>query len=143
MSQPLAIRTSSLRKARARRARQRREGIIVLLLMLVLMMASGTAVFTLQSTQYEQRSSTALGEANWARGLAECTAMAGIAYAEDPLSGGAMSPGLGAQWQTNGATPAWYTQKYAIPEPSAAPTAAPPPGTVAPNVSGTVLLVEA
>ncbi len=138
MRQAAAIPVSKIRTARARRARQRREGIVVLLLMLVLMMASGTAVFTLQSTQYEQRASSAVGEANWARGLAECTAMAGIAYAENPLAGGSNPPDLGAQWRPAGSTPAEYTRKYAIPEPATASA----PGAPAPNISGSMQLLD-
>lgn len=135
--QTVANPVSRIRKARARRSRQRREGLIVLLLMLVLVMASSTAIFTVQSTQYEQRSASAVGEANWARGLAECAAMAGIAYAEDPLAS-KNPPTLGAQWVAAGSTPALYTRKYAIPE----PLLATPPGTPAPNRSGSQPLLD-
>lgn len=122
---------------RQRRAAQKREGIVVLIVMLVLFMASGTAVFAIQSTQYEQRSSTAVGEANWARGLAECTTMAGIAFAEDPVTGGTVLPSLGAQWRPAGAQ-AVFGQKYGIPEPAVANATA-----INPDPAGSVSLVEA
>jgi hypothetical protein len=108
---------------------------VVLIVMLVLFMATGTAVFAVQSSQYEQRASTSLGESNWARGIAECTAMAGIAYAEDP---GSVPPVLGAQWRPAGSLRAEYSRKYGIPEPS--PTTATVP---APDPSGSTLLMDA
>jgi hypothetical protein len=109
-------------KARRARARQKREGMIMLIVMLMLTMATGTALFTIQSTQYEQRASTAVLEANWARGIAECTTMAALAYAEDRAPGAA-APGPGAlslssEWKANGSALAKYSQKYGFPEPS-------------------------
>jgi hypothetical protein len=121
---------------RARRAREKREGIVVLIVMLVLFMATGTAVFAIQSSQYEQRASTSLGESNWARGVAECTAMAGLAHAEDT---NALQPSLSAQWRMAGSALAPYSQKYGMPGPSAG-LAAPP---ASPDLAGSVLLMDA
>jgi hypothetical protein len=122
---------------RHKRAPKKREGIVVLIVMLVLFMATGTAVFALQSAQYEQRSSASLGEANWARGIAECTTMAGIAFAEDPVTGGTVLPTLGAQWISGGGQ-SQFSQKYGIPTPAAANPAA----TMA-DPAGSVALVQA
>jgi len=102
-----------------KRAPEKREGIVVLIVMMMLIMATGTAVFAIQSTQYEQRSASAIAEANWARGLAECTTMAGIALAEDRSAAPPSTP-LGAQWLPNGTARPVFSDKYGIPAPNAA-----------------------
>jgi hypothetical protein len=115
---PRAQPGTSARSVLRRRTRQKREGIVMLIVMLMLLMATGTAMFTIQSTQYEQRASTAVGEANWARGVAECTAMAGLTYAENLQGNPTQNPlPLGAQWQPSGSQRALYGRKYSLPDP--------------------------
>lgn len=118
---------------RARRARQQREGIVMLVVMLMLMMATGTALFTMQATQYEQRSSGAVGEANWVRGVAESVLMGALAFVEaTSITTSGQVPvmtTLGAQWRAGsaGAAGAVYQAKYDFPVPSAG-AALPPLG---------------
>jgi hypothetical protein len=132
-----------MHKARARRAREKREGIVVLIVMLVLFMATGTAVFAVQSSQYEQRASTSLGESNWARGIAECTAMAGLAYAEETAAAPSTGPdpnALSVQWKAAGSGRAEYSQKYAIPEPISGSVGAASSTSAFDNSSSTLLM---
>jgi hypothetical protein len=115
-----AARHSAVRRPRKKTrfaTRKKREGIVILIVMLMLMMATGTAMFTIQSTQYEQRASTSVGEASWARGISECTTMAALAYAEDTAGNGGTPPTLGAQWLPDGTLPAKHARKYGFPQP--------------------------
>jgi len=104
------------RQSSLRSTRQKREGIVMLLVMMMLLMATGTAMFAIQATQYEQRASTSLGEANWARGAAECTTMAALAYVEDTIGNSGAPPSLGTFWQDTGVL-SNGSRKYAIPTP--------------------------
>jgi hypothetical protein len=103
-------------RAQTRRARQKREGVVIMIVMLMIVMATGTAMFAIQSTQYEQRAATAIGEANWARSISECTAMAALAFVEDSKSGGG-PPNLELGWKPEGSNRAKFSRKFAFPEP--------------------------
>ena len=57
--------------SRRRAARQKREGAALLIVLFVLMMATGTAVFAMQSTQFEQRAAGSLQMAMRTKFVAE------------------------------------------------------------------------
>jgi hypothetical protein len=103
-------------KPKTRRARQRREGVVIMIVMLMIVMATGSAMFAIQSTQYEQRAAAAIGEANWARSVSECTTMAALAYVEDPQSGGEPKD-LSVEWKPGSTSRAKFSIKYAFPPP--------------------------
>lgn len=106
---------------RRRRARKQREGIVILVVMLMIMMATGTAMFAIQATQYEQRAATSVAEANWARGVAECATMAGLAYVEDykTKQASGISSSLDFRWVSQGGAQAQHSVKYGLPAPIA------------------------
>lgn len=56
---------------RPRRPRQPQEGAALLIVLFILMMATGTAVFALQSSQFEQRAAGSLHQATRAKYVAE------------------------------------------------------------------------
>jgi hypothetical protein len=109
--------TSTHRQAARRR---RREGAVLLIVLLILMMATGSALFAMQATFYEQRSSTSYAEAAWTRSIAEGAAMAGMAVVEEMGPGN--QPGLDARW-SDGAGRAPFSTKYALATPMAGTTA--------------------
>ena len=58
-------------RKRAQQRRQRREGAALLIVLFILMMATGTAMFSLQSTQFEQRAAGSLSQAMRTKFIAE------------------------------------------------------------------------
>jgi hypothetical protein len=60
---------------RRRQPRREREGAALLIVLFILMMATATAVFAMQSTQFEQRAAGALHQATRAKYVAEGATM--------------------------------------------------------------------
>jgi hypothetical protein len=75
----------SLRQQR-RAPRQKREGAALLIVLFVLMMATGTAVFAMQSTQFEQRAAGSLQVAMRTKFVAEAatTSVLGLCFQLGP-----------------------------------------------------------
>lgn len=65
---------------RNRKKKLQRKGAALLVVMFILMMATGTAMFSLQSTQFEQRSAGTLQQAMRTRYVAEAATMGVLAY---------------------------------------------------------------
>lgn len=61
----------NIRRSRARRLRQKREGAALLIVLFVLLMATTTAAYSLQSTQFELRAAGALHQSMRAKFVAE------------------------------------------------------------------------
>jgi hypothetical protein len=70
------------RSPRLRRTRQKREGAALLIVLLVLMMATGTAVYTVNSTQFEVRAAGSLHQAMRTRYVSEAATVSvlGLCY---------------------------------------------------------------
>jgi hypothetical protein len=69
----------STRLRRQRASRKKREGAALLIVLFVLMMATGTAVFALQSTQFEQRAAGSLQQAMRTKFVAEAATVSLLA----------------------------------------------------------------
>jgi type II secretory pathway pseudopilin PulG len=65
---------------RNRKKKLQRKGAALLVVMFILMMATGTALFSLQSTQFEQRSAGTLQQAMRTRYVAEAATVGVLAY---------------------------------------------------------------
>jgi len=63
----------------SRGKRQRREGAALLIVLFILMMATGTAVFAMQSAQFEQRAAGSLHQVTRARYVAEAATVSALA----------------------------------------------------------------
>lgn len=102
---------------RSRRAqkRQRQEGVVILVVLMMLLMATGTALYAMHSTSYEQRASSSFGEANWNRSQAECVTMAGLAIVEEQTPVRAQP--LSLQWTDVGGVRSQLSQEFAMPTP--------------------------
>jgi hypothetical protein len=72
--------------SRRRATRQKREGAALLIVLFVLMMATGTAVFAMQSTQFEQRAAGSLQVAMRTKFVAEAATVSvlGLCYQLGP-----------------------------------------------------------
>jgi hypothetical protein len=64
-------------------SREKREGAALLIVLFILMMATGTAVFALQSTQFEQRAAGSLLQAARTRYVAEAATMGVLASCDE------------------------------------------------------------
>jgi hypothetical protein len=102
------------RSPRARK-RQRQEGVVILVVLMMLLMATGTALYAMHSTSYEQRASSSFGEANWNRSQAECVTMAGLAIVEEQTPVRAQP--LSTQWTDVGGMRSQLSQEFAMPTP--------------------------
>jgi hypothetical protein len=95
----------------------------------MLMMATGTALYGMQATIYEQHASTSYAEASWTRTLAEGAAMATLAVVEEGgIPRTALTQNLDVRWQAGGNPRARFSIEYGLPTPlegMAAPTANP------------------
>lgn len=67
-------------KARRRRPRRREQGAALLIVLFILMMATGTAMYSLQSTQFEQRAAGLLRQTMRTRYVAEGATVGVLAY---------------------------------------------------------------
>jgi hypothetical protein len=111
---------------RARRA-TRQQGAVMLIVLLMLLMATGSALYAMQATFYEQGASTAYGEASWTRSLAEGAAMSGLAVVEETGANGIpRGPGqeLDIRWRNQGNPRAPFSIMYGVPTPLAGTTGA-------------------
>lgn len=119
----------STQHARRRRQAQRREGAVLLIVLLMLMMATGTALYSMQTTFYEQGASTSYADAAWTRSLAEGAAVATFAVVEEGgIQRGGMGQNVEADWREAGGARAPLSIKYGVPTPlegTALPTANP------------------
>jgi hypothetical protein len=109
-------------RGQRKRAPQKREGIVMLIVMLMLLMATASAMFAIQSTHYEQRASSSLGEANWARGVAESATRGALAYVENVKLPNTTDKLLGTLWidgaSKDGVTLSQGARKFAFPTPN-------------------------
>jgi hypothetical protein len=68
---------------RSRRAQQAREGAALIIVLFILMMATGTAMFALQSTQFEQRAAGSLLQSARTKYVAESATMGVLALCDE------------------------------------------------------------
>jgi hypothetical protein len=109
---PLQIRSRRRKPARSR------EGAVLLIVLLMLMMATGTALYAMQATFYEQGASTSFSEASWTRSLAEGAAMASLIVVEEGgIARGSLGQNLSQQWQDLGGVRSDFSLKYGTPTP--------------------------
>jgi hypothetical protein len=107
-------RTPQLRRLRAAR---RREGAVLLIVLLMLMLATGSALYAMQATLYEQGASTAYAQAAWTSALAEGAVMSTLAVVEeDGIPRGALNQNLDRRWQDT-SDRAEFSIKYGLPTP--------------------------
>ena len=105
---------------RRRKTAARREGAVLLIVLLMLLMATGTALFAMQATFYEQGASTSYAEATWTRSLAEGAAMAALVVVEEGgVPRATLAQGLAANWRDQGSGRAAFSIKYGVPTPLA------------------------
>lgn len=102
---------------RQRRAAQRREGTVLLIVLLIVTMATGTAIYALNSTTIEQRLAGQLSEGVWTVCVAEGAAMSGVADWETQGEQGAVS-GIDQRWLQAGAPPPLFTTRYGVSAPT-------------------------
>jgi hypothetical protein len=103
---------------RRRRSARRREGVVLLVVLLMVMMATGTALYAMQATFYEQGASTSYAEAAWTRSLAEGAAAGTFAVVEeDGILRGTLAENLDQRWRNQGGVRAQFSTKYGTPTP--------------------------
>jgi hypothetical protein len=108
----------STRLARRRRHARRREGAVLLVVLLMVMMATGTALYAMQATFYEQGASTSYADAAWTRSLAEGAAIGTFAVVEEGgIQRGALNQNLEARWREVSGVRSDYSIKYGVPTP--------------------------
>ncbi|MDB4990359.1 MAG: hypothetical protein JWN04_5537 [Myxococcaceae bacterium] len=102
--------SSKLRSPRPRRAaREKREGAALLIVLFILMMATGTAVYAMQATQFEQRAAGSLQQAMRTKYIAEAATVSVLALCLELGTTGCVDLKHG-DFSTN------ERQKYALPD---------------------------
>jgi hypothetical protein len=111
------------------RPARRREGAVLLIVLLMVMMATGTALYAMQATFYEQGASTSYADAAWTRSLAEGAAVGTFAVVEeDGIRRGSLTENLDQRWRDMAGVRSVFSTKYGTPTPlegTAAPLANP------------------
>ena len=112
------MRQADLRVARGRRAARSREGAVLLIVLLMVMMATGTALYAMQATFYEQGASTSYAEAAWTRSLAEGATIGAFSVVEEGgIQRGALSENLDLRWREIAGVRSQFSTKYDTPTP--------------------------
>lgn len=109
---------------RSRKPRKPQEGAALLIVLFILMMATGTAVFALQSSQFEQRAAGSLHQATRAKYVAEAATVGVLALCLEGGEHGCMdvdgaTTNLSGPLRERYGLPDWgLTEKVWSPDPS-------------------------
>lgn len=99
---------------------------MLLIVLLMLLVATGSALYAMQATFYEQGASTSYADAAWTRSLAEGAAMSGLAVVEENgIPRASLTENLDLRWRDQGNPRSDFSIKYGMPTPLQGTTGAP------------------